>query len=68
MNWAAIGDFFLKLAAKLAPFFIAFFAGKESQKNEQTEDNLKASRDAKNIKDRVDHDPAFRRDVRDKYR
>lgn len=42
--------------------------GAKEKEADQVNEKLKGVQNAKAIKERVDHDPAFRRDVRDTFR
>lgn len=65
---AKILSFLAELFFKLLIPFGAYMAGKEAEKKDETHKALEAMRDAKDIENRLANDPAFRADVRDKYR
>lgn len=66
VNW--LKDIFIRIGTAIGAFLAGFFAGKLKAENKELEKTVEAMRDAKDIKHRVDTDPAYRKSVRDKYR
>lgn len=70
----AIGRFFLlswrvlRPALSLLPYILAYVKGRRDKGSKQTREELKAVKDAKKIRDRLNHDPDFVKRVRERFK